>query len=195
MEATIYVQPSENSLKVTKFVHDNIGNIKAAGVRVRMEKVSTDAGSYAFKKLEELGINRLPALVSGTTTRVGHDNIVAWFKSMRPITQQQPRARRQESSVENFMRSALSMGDEDREDDGADLARMAVQQAELRKANTPRPRGRAAPAQDRGRAAPIQQEQPEEENVRRIPPADAFSDAEQEEIINTYMQNEMRGGM
>jgi len=193
MEATIYLQPSDNSLKIAKFVKDNIDNILRAGVRVRMEKVPKDTSSYAFKKLDERGINRLPALVSGDVTRVGYDGIVDWFKAMRPIAPQQRigRGRPQESSMEAFMQSALKMGDEETEEDGKDLARMAVQQAELRKSNTPRPRGRVAPIQDRGRA----QEQPSEENVRRMQPAEGFNEQDEEDIIGAYLQSEARGSM
>ncbi len=193
MEATIYLQPSDSSLKIAKFVRDNIDNIKRAGVRVRMEKVPKDTSSYAFKKLDERGINRLPALVSGDVTRIGYERIEDWFKAMRPINppQRSVRMRPQESSMEAFMQSALKMGDEETEDDGKDLARMAVQQAELRKANTPRPRSRVPPVQDRGRAT----EQQEEENVRRMQPDDGFNAQDEEDIIGAYLQNEARGGM
>lgn len=188
MEATIYLQPGDNSLKVAKFVRNNIDNIKRAGVRVRMEKVPKDTSSYTFKKLTERGINRLPALISGDVTRIGHESIVDWFTAMRPAAPPQPRAARADASIESFMRSAVASGDEDDEQDiGSDMARRAAQMAKMRQESTPRPRAPQPPQQQQ--AAPTQAD----ENVRRVQPAEDFSAQDQEDMINAYMQQEMHG--
>jgi hypothetical protein len=181
MEATIYLQPSDNSLKIAKFVKNNIDNIKRAGMRVRMEKVPKDTSAYAFKKLEERGINRLPALVSGEVTRVGYDSIVDWFTAMKPAAPPQTRARQPESTIESFMGRALNMGDEDDEVDiGGDMARKAAQMAKMRQESKPTRAAQRAPPQG-------------DENVRRVQPAEDFTAQENEDMINAYMQQEMVG--
>lgn len=189
MEATIYLQPSDNSLKIAKFVKNNIDNIRRAGVRVRMEKVPKDTSSYTFKKLEERGINRLPALVSGEVTRVGYDSIVDWFTAMRPAAPAAAmRPTRTDASIESFMRSAVSGDDQDVEEDiGGDMARKAAQMAKMRQDATPRPR--APQAREQPQPPPRAQQ---DENVRRVPPAEDFDAQDQEDMINAYMQQEIQ---